>query len=201
MTTPPLIGICGRVLSFSDEGRRDAFSSSQPYSRAVAKAQGLPVLLPPLATAPNTSPLVMRPSFPVPDIEPADKAWSAINLAAAGIATLDLLVSAGAFAALATGAAAAGADALDADIFPSVSMRAINCSAMTVPPSATKISDKTPAAGAGTSKTTLSVSISIRISSADTVSPAFFFHCNIVASATDSDNCGTFTSTIDMSFS
>jgi putative glutamine amidotransferase len=53
MTTPPLIGICGRVLSFSDEGRRDAFSSSQPYSRAVAKAQGLPVLLPPLATAPK----------------------------------------------------------------------------------------------------------------------------------------------------
>jgi putative glutamine amidotransferase len=49
----PLIGICGRVLSFSDEGRRDAFSSSQPYSRAVAKSGGLPVLLPPLATAPQ----------------------------------------------------------------------------------------------------------------------------------------------------
>ena len=49
--TPPLIGICGRVLSFSDEGRRDAFSSSQPYSRAVAKSGGLPVLLPPLPTA------------------------------------------------------------------------------------------------------------------------------------------------------
>ena len=50
---PPLIGICGRVLSFSDEGRRDAFSSSQPYSRAVAKSGGLPVLLPPLPTAPK----------------------------------------------------------------------------------------------------------------------------------------------------
>lgn len=49
----PLIGICGRVLSFSDEGRRDAFSSSQPYSRAVAQSGGLPVLLPPLATAPK----------------------------------------------------------------------------------------------------------------------------------------------------
>ena len=47
----PLIGVIGRVLSFSDEGRRDAFSSSQPYSRAVAQAGGLPVLLPPLATA------------------------------------------------------------------------------------------------------------------------------------------------------
>jgi gamma-glutamyl-gamma-aminobutyrate hydrolase PuuD len=53
VTTPTLIGICGRVLSFSDEGRRDAFSSSQPYSRAIAKAGGLPVLLPPLATAPQ----------------------------------------------------------------------------------------------------------------------------------------------------
>jgi putative glutamine amidotransferase len=52
-TRPPLIGICGRVLSFSDEGRRDAFSSSQPYSRAVAKAGGLPMLLPPLPTAPK----------------------------------------------------------------------------------------------------------------------------------------------------
>ena len=47
----PLIGICGRVLSFADEGRRDAFSSSQPYSRAIAQAGGLPVLLPPLPTA------------------------------------------------------------------------------------------------------------------------------------------------------
>jgi putative glutamine amidotransferase len=52
-STPPLIGICGRVLSFSDEGRRDAFSSSQPYSRAVAKAGGLPIVLPPLPTAPS----------------------------------------------------------------------------------------------------------------------------------------------------
>ncbi len=41
------------MLSFSDEGRRDAFSSSQPYSRAVAKSGGLPMLLPPLPTAPK----------------------------------------------------------------------------------------------------------------------------------------------------
>lgn len=51
MSSLPLIGICGRVLSFSDEGRRDAFSSSQPYSRAVAKSGGLPVLLPPLVSS------------------------------------------------------------------------------------------------------------------------------------------------------
>lgn len=50
---PPLIGIIGRVLSFADEGRRDAFSSSQPYSRAVAMSGGLPVLLPPLPRSPQ----------------------------------------------------------------------------------------------------------------------------------------------------
>jgi hypothetical protein len=77
-------------------------------------------------------------------------------------------------------------------------MRAINWSAITVLPSPHKISTNTPADGAGTSSTTLSVSTSMRISSALTASPIFFFHCNKVASATDSDNCGTLTSTIDM---
>jgi len=82
-------------------------------------------------------------------------------------------------------AAAAGADAAT---LPSVSMRAMSCSAATVPPSPTKISDKTPAEGAGTSNTTLSVSISIKISSDATLSPTFFFHFSMVASATDSDS-------------
>jgi putative glutamine amidotransferase len=41
--------VCARVLSFNDEGKRDAFSSSQPYSRAVARAGGVPVLVPPIA--------------------------------------------------------------------------------------------------------------------------------------------------------
>ena len=52
--------------------------------------------------------------------------------------------------------------------------------------------------GAGTSSTTLSVSISMMISSISTYSPGFFFHCSKVASATDSDSCGTLTSTIAM---
>ena len=65
-------------------------------------------------------------------------------------------------------------------------------------PSATVNSVITPADGAGTSSTTLSVSISIRISSTATESPTFFFHCSMVASATDSDNWGTLTSTIAM---
>jgi putative glutamine amidotransferase len=45
---PPLIAVCARVLTFSDEGKRDAFSSSQPYSRAVTRAGGVPVLVPPI---------------------------------------------------------------------------------------------------------------------------------------------------------
>jgi putative glutamine amidotransferase len=45
---PPLIALCARTLSFADEGKRDAFSSSQPYSRAVARAGGVPVLVPPI---------------------------------------------------------------------------------------------------------------------------------------------------------
>jgi putative glutamine amidotransferase len=45
---PPLIAICARTLTFSDEGKRDAYSSSQPYSRAVARAGGVPVLVPPI---------------------------------------------------------------------------------------------------------------------------------------------------------
>ena len=36
------------MLTFSDEGKRDAYSSSQPYSRAVARAGGVPVLVPPI---------------------------------------------------------------------------------------------------------------------------------------------------------
>ena len=38
-------------------------------------------------TAPSTSPLVTRPSLPVPGTEPAGRLLSAISLAAAGIAT------------------------------------------------------------------------------------------------------------------
>ena len=152
----------------------------------------------PPATAASTSPLVTRPSLPVPATALTDKWLSASSLAAAGMATSLLPLPAGAAAGAAAGAVGAAADAAGAaaPALPSVSMRAINCSAVTVAPSAWTISSNTPAAGAGTSSTTLSVSISIRISSMATASPAFFFHCSMVASATDSDSWGTLTSTI-----
>src|SRR4249919_3091242 len=57
---PPLIAVCARVLTFSDEGKRDAFSSSQPYSRAVARAGGVPVLVPPIHELASNAASVLR---------------------------------------------------------------------------------------------------------------------------------------------
>jgi putative glutamine amidotransferase len=48
------------VLTFSDEGKRDAFSSSQPYSRAVTRAGGVPVLVPPIAELAENAASVLR---------------------------------------------------------------------------------------------------------------------------------------------
>ena len=61
----------------------------------------------------------------------------------------------------------------------------------TVAPVSTSMADNTPAAGALTSRVTLSVSSSTRGSSALTVSPAFLNHLATVASLTDSPSVGT----------
>src|SRR5690606_19884447 len=61
-------------------------------------------------------------------------------------------------------------------------------------PSSFRTCASKPATGAGNSSTTLSVSMSMRFSSRATASPAFLCHCSRVASATDSDSCGTLTS-------
>ena len=61
----------------------------------------------------------------------------------------------------------------------------------TVSPSLAAISDSTPAAGAGTSIVTLSVSSSTTGSSAATASPARLNHLPMVASVTDSPRVGT----------
>lgn len=46
--------------TFSDEGKRDAYSSSQPYSRAVARAGGVPVLVPPIHELASNALTVLR---------------------------------------------------------------------------------------------------------------------------------------------
>ena len=61
----------------------------------------------------------------------------------------------------------------------------------TVSPSLATMSPSTPAAGAGTSMVTLSVSSSTSGSSTATASPAFLNHLPMVASVTDSPSVGT----------
>src|SRR5688572_2730640 len=78
--------------------------------------------------------------------------------------------------------------------FPSVSIFAMTSPATTVPLSPLRMETSTPSAGAGSSSTTLSVSMSMRFSSRLTASPCFLCQASSVASATDSESCGTFTS-------
>src|SRR6218665_2204079 len=157
--------------------------------RGVVAAGKDVVAAAPRATAPSTSALVTRPSLPVPGTAAADSWWSASSLAAAGMATPAFAAWTAAGATVA--AAAETAEAADAAARPSVSMRAMTCSEATVAPSPRTISASRPAAGAGTSSTTLSVSISIRISSIATAWPGFFFHPTKLPSTTHSNSAGT----------
>ncbi len=95
------------------------------------------------------------------------------------------------------GAAAGWAVDLRRQIAPpaaSVSICAMTSLLATVLPSPLTIFTSTPDSGAGVSSTTLSVSMSTRFSSRLTYSPAFLCQVSSVASATDSESCGTFTS-------
>src|SRR5882762_1376174 len=183
-------GSAGRAAS----AKAPAALAAVAAAGAAAKAAG--------CSADNTSPLVMRPSRPVPTTCEAARPASASRLAAAGIgaaacAKAPAAKAAGAVAARAAGAvAAAGLPA--AALAEAGSIIAITSPATTVLPSGLTICASVPAAGAGTSRTTLSVSTSINTSSSSTRSPAFFFHCSSVASETDSDSCGTLTSTIEI---
>jgi hypothetical protein len=74
-------------------------------------------------------------------------------------------------------------------------MRARTVPTSTVCPSSTRISLTTPAAGDGTSVSTLSVEISSSVSSASIVSPTCLFHFVMVPSETETPICGMTTST------
>src|SRR5215831_9699868 len=137
------------------------------------------------ALASITSALVTRPPLPVPAIAAVSTPFSSAIFLAAGIA------AAGAAAGAGFAAAAGAADTP----LPSVSIVAMTSPAFTVPPSPLAIFTSTPSAGAGNSSTTLSVSMSIRFSSRLTASPSFLCQASRVASETDSESCGTLTST------
>ena len=100
---------------------------------------------------------------------------------------------AGALAASAAGCVAGSGAGGDAPASPPIRARTVPTS--TVAPSSTRISVTTPAAGEGTSVSTLSVEISSSVSSASTVSPTCLFHFVIVPSDTDTPICGMTTST------
>ena len=140
-----------------------------------------------------TSVLVIRPSLPEPNTIVASRSCSSRRRRTAG------LVFIGPCALLATGCATFSAtgfvSATGAATAPSPSSRIASTSpATTVVPFSTKIFAIVPVAGAGTSRTTLSVSRSTRFSSLATASPAFLCQATNVASLTDSGSGGTFIS-------
>ena len=174
---------------------------------AVAAGAGkfaLPTLTPPAFKPPAfkppsaawmTSPLVTRPPRPVPLSTPVSMFFSAASFCAAGIAGAPAAGALAVAGAATAGAAAAAGAAAPTSGLASVSMVAMISLLVTRPPSALTIFTSTPACGAGVSSTTLSVSISTRFSSRLTYSPVFLCHDTSVASATDSESWGTFTST------
>src|SRR5262245_44007924 len=114
---------------------------------------------------------------------------------AAGGATFPVAAALGAIA----GREAEGEAALAAVAFGAAAPAPSVITATTVPtgatsPAGTRISASTPAAVAGTSIDTLSVSISNRLSPGLMGSPAALNHCVILPSATVSPSCGISTS-------
>ncbi len=149
--------------------------------------------------AASMSPLVTRPSLPVPGTAAASMPVSAAILRTDGaearrppalweLPPASAMLRAVALAApfrRASPAALAGAAPAPSLIAPRRAPTA------TVSPSLTATSVSTPAAGAGTSMVTLSVSSSTSGSSTATVSPAFLNHLPMVASVTDLPRVGT----------
>ena len=161
----------------------------------------------------SISALVRRPSTPVPAIIAGLILFSATRRRTAGDSGISLF---GAVAGWAAGAGAAvdAAGTLACSCFAGVSFAAVSFAAVsrasafaagaapsfsmarpaptsTTAPSAAMISPSVPAAGAGTSRVTLSVSSSTTGSSAFTASPVDLIQRATVASATDSPSVGT----------
>src|SRR5690606_32926518 len=148
----------------------------------------------------RTSCLVTRPSLPVPRIAPGSRPCSASSALTAGpwrsasadspafaLAVSSDFSSCAGFPAAACGlplsACSAGA--------PPSSITARESPSCTVSPAPWLILPSVPSWGAGTSRTTFSVSSSTSVSSRRTKSPSFLCHSSTVASETDSGRVGT----------
>ncbi len=145
--------------------------------------------------ASSTSALVMRPPGPVPVMPPRSMPSAAATRAATGEILASSGISAGARGAVAgaplpddSGAAGLGA------VAPTC-MRAMTWPTVTVSPSSARISVIVPAAGAGSSMSTLSVESSTTVWPSSTASPTLTAHSRIVPSVTDSPPVGVTMST------
>src|ERR1019366_1210356 len=148
-----------------------------------------------------------RPSRPDPTtawgstlFSSATRLAAGLSLAAtaAGTAALAAVAVAAAVGVVAAGVVAAGVVAVGVTA-AAVALSSINARIwplVTVAPSTSLISLSTPATGAGTSSTTLSVSKSTKFSSRATASPGRLRQATSVAWATDSGSCGTRTSIV-----
>src|SRR5690606_9025916 len=171
------------------------FSARSPWATfssgmaAGLVAAGAPDLL--LATWFCTSSFVTRPSLPVPLTALGSMLFSSASLRAAGLRIAS--PEAASEAASAFGASALASALLSAGFAspaaPSLK-RPMTSPLSQVSPSPFKISSITPSAGATTSSTTLSVSISTISSSREQASPGCLCQVATVPSATDSGKTG-----------
>ncbi len=145
--------------------------------------------LAPLVSAASTSALEMRPAGPEPCTFARSTPWAAATRAATGVTLTASGIGSG--AAVVAGSAAALGSAAFAGAAPLlVVIRAMTWPTWTVSPAWARISSIVPAAGAGTSASTLSVEISTIVSSSATGSPGCLAHSRIVPSVTDSPIAG-----------
>jgi hypothetical protein len=146
-----------------------------------------------------TSALVIRPSRPLPRISAGSSSCSSTRRRTAGLRRPAALPGSAVSSSSSSGDSSAAASCAGAALAlaPSPSSRIARMSpAVTVVPSEILISFRIPSAGAGTSRTTLSVSRSARFSSRLTLSPGDLCQATSVASATDSGSWGTLTSMV-----
>src|SRR5215469_3891668 len=146
--------------------------------------------------AASMSPLLTRPSLPVPATLAASMPDSAASLRTDGAsgASADLAAGAACRGGAGCGCEGVGEVAAGAAFAAGATPSLIwprSVPTATVSPSLAAISASTPAAGAGTSIVTLSVSSSTSGSSTATAAPGFLNHLPMVASVTDSPSAGT----------
>ena len=185
-------------------GAADAAGAAGPDAGTVAAGEGegaeeaAGAAAAEVSRCASTSALVRRPSLPVPEIADESRPCSSTSRRTAGLRRSGPVAGDGAAAAgtAVRAAAGLGAGLAAAPALAPGSIRASTSWLRTVSPVCFSTSASTPASGAGTSSTTLSVSSSIRISSFSTLSPGCLRHSSSVASGTDSASTGTFTSTV-----